>query len=184
MATDLFAELDAPTAAVEGGYSNNPNDAGGETNHGITIKAARQNGYMGPMVDLTAAQAAAIRKTVYYMKPGIYLIADLSEKVAAEVYDSGVNCGPGTAVMWFQRCLNVLGHDGADYAKITVDGVIGPKTVAALHAYLTKRGVLGETVMLRALNSLQGNLYIVLTEQDERDSAFTFGWFANRVTIS
>ena len=35
----------------EGGYSNNPYDAGGVTMWGVTEKVARQSGYMGDMRD-------------------------------------------------------------------------------------------------------------------------------------
>ena len=30
---------------IEGGYVNDPNDSGGETNYGVTEKVARDNGY-------------------------------------------------------------------------------------------------------------------------------------------
>jgi lysozyme family protein len=33
---------------VEGGYTNNPDDSGGETMWGVTIAVARRNGYTGP----------------------------------------------------------------------------------------------------------------------------------------
>jgi hypothetical protein len=48
--SDLFDQLDAPTAAAEAGYVNNPADPGGETIWGITKAVARENGYAGPMV--------------------------------------------------------------------------------------------------------------------------------------
>ena len=37
----------------EGGYTNNPNDKGGETNFGITVAVARAFGYTGPMTSMT-----------------------------------------------------------------------------------------------------------------------------------
>lgn len=181
---DLFATLDAPTAAVEGGYSNNPSDSGGETNHGITIGTARANGYMGPMIAMSSEQAASIRKTVFYMRTGVYLIAPVNAPIASEVYDSAVNLGGGTAVMWLQRALNALSRNGSDYAKVNVDGVIGAQTTFALVQYLRRRGPEGQVVMLRALNALQGATYIQLEEQHENDAAFLYGWLANRVAIA
>ena len=45
---------------AEGGYVNDPQDKGGETNYGITVAVARANGYAGPMRDLPVAMARAI----------------------------------------------------------------------------------------------------------------------------
>lgn len=182
--SDLFDTLDAPTAAVEGGYVNNPADPGGETSYGIIISVARENGYLGRMVDMTSDQAAQIRRAKYYAKPGIYLIAPLSFKVASEVYDTGINMGTGTSVMFFQRALNVLNRQGADYPDVTVDGAIGPATARAFQAYLKLRGALGETVMLRALNCLQGAAYITIAEGRAASETFEFGWLSNRIGIA
>ena len=85
---DLFDKLDAPTAQAEAGYVNHPSDRGGETIWGIIKATARENGYLGPMREMTREQAKAIRRAKYYIKPGIYHIASLSERVAAEVYDA------------------------------------------------------------------------------------------------
>lgn len=180
---DLFDTLDAPTAAAEGAYFNDP--SGGETIYGITIKVARQNGYFGPMKDMTPAQAKAIRRAIYYARPGIYLIAPISVKIATEVYDSGINLGTGTAVMWLQRCLNALSNGGKLYAKVSVDGAIGPQSAVALSAYLTKRpGGEGTAVMLRALNCLQGADYITLEERNEPlFGPDLYGWLRARVSI-
>jgi lysozyme family protein len=184
MSDDLFDILDAPTAAAVGGYVNDPNDRGGETNHGITIAVARENGYAGRMIDMTAAQAKAIRRAKYYVKPGIYLIAPLSQAIAAELYDTGVNMGTGTAGIFLQRALNALNRGGVDYADIPVDGGIGPRTASALQKYLQRNGASAETTMLKALNCLQGARYIELSEDRAANERFTNGWMATRVGIA
>lgn len=44
----------------EGGYVNDPRDAGGETKFGITIHTARANGYTGSMFTMTRDDAKQI----------------------------------------------------------------------------------------------------------------------------
>lgn len=178
---DLFDTLDAPTAAAEGGYSNNPADPGGETNHGITLRVARQNGYMGRMIDLTSDQAKTIRRAIYYARPGIYLVAPISESIARKVYDTGINMGTGTAVMWLQRSLNVMNHRGKDYADLPVDGAIGPRTAGALATYLQKRPVgEGTAVLLTAFTAFQDADYLTLAEHQETNEDFIYGWLRAR----
>lgn len=182
--SDLFDIIDAPTAAAEGGYVNNPKDPGGETNHGITLSVARENGYAGPMREMTAAQAKAIRRAKYWVKPGFYLVAPLSEQLARELYDTGVNMGTGTAAMFLQRALNALNREGRDYPDVAVDGGIGPGSAGALAAFLKLRGAAGESVLLKALNCLQGARYVELAGSRETNEAFVFGWLANRVSLA
>lgn len=100
----------------EGGYSNNPADPGGETNHGVTKRVAQANGYTGAMIDLRVDQAKAIYAKLYWMP----IHADtLPADLRYTVFDAAVNSGVTQAVKWLQRALNV--HD---------DGVIGPITLA------------------------------------------------------
>lgn len=168
---------------AEGGYVNNANDAGGETNFGITIATARANGYSGAMRDMPRDFAIEVYRRQYVIAPGFDKIAALSQLIAAELVDTGVNMGPKVAATFLQRALNSLNDQGKDYHDVTVDGDAGPGTRAALDAFLTKRGALGETVMLRALNALQGERYISLSEGRAANEAFTFGWLANRVSL-
>ncbi len=178
---DLFDRLAPKLLRVEGGYSNDPNDPGGATNHGITERVARKAGFTGDMRDLTREEALRIYRRLYWSDPGFADVAAMSEPIAAELFDTGVNQGVGTASVFLQRALNALNRRGQDYPDVKVDGDIGPATTRALAAFLRARGKDGETVMLRALNALQGERYISIVENRPASEDYTFGWFLHRV---
>ena len=67
------------------------------------------------------------------------------------------------------------------YDRSLIDGRIGPATLAALDAYFDKRGAEGETVLLRALDCLQGERYVRLAERRPASEDFLYGWLANRI---
>lgn len=165
----------------EGGYVNDARDAGGETNWGITIKTARANGYGGDMKKMQRHEAEAIYRKQYVIAPGFHLIAEIDEAIAAELVDTGVNMGPATATRFLQRALNAMNNQARDYGELVVDGELGKGTLAALAAFVKKRGQAGVEVMLRALNALQGARYIELGEMRGANEAFMFGWFRTRV---
>ena len=101
--------------------------------------------------------------------------------LASEVFDTAVNMGPAAAVRFLQRALNALNRGGSDYPDVLVHGAIGPRTLAALDGYLRCRGTLGETVLRRAVDALQGARYVELAEARPADEAFVYGWLAQRV---
>lgn len=181
--SDLFDDLVGDLIGREGGYVNDPSDSGGETIWGITKTVARENGYSGSMRAMTRDQAIAIYRAKYWAKPGLYLVAPLSARIAEELLDTGVNAGTGTAGILLQRSLNVLNRLGADYPDVKVDGAIGAGTAAALKAYLKRNGKLAEGRLLKMLNALQGAYYVELAERREKDERFVNGWFDNRVSI-
>lgn len=183
MSRDLFDELVEALIGREGGYVNDPHDPGGETIWGVTKAVARENGFAGPLRAMTRDQAKAIYRAKYWAKPGLYLVAPLSRRIAEELLDTGVNTGTGTAAIMLQRALNALNRGGRDYPDLKVDGGIGPGSAAALAAFLKHRGRAGEAVMLKALNCLQGARYIELGEHNDDLEAFEFGWLANRVEL-
>lgn len=168
----------------EGGYSFNINDAGGETMWGITAAVARRNGYLGAMSMMPRSTAETIYRNEYLVKPGFDKVYAVSQRIAAEMFDTGVNMGGHLPGPWLQRILNVLNRQGKDYAEIGVDGRIGPATISALQACLAKRGADGETVILRALNCQQGVRYLDITEVRPQNEDFYFGWLLNRVEIA
>lgn len=167
----------------EGGYCNNKNDSGGETCYGITVAVARAAGYTGPMASLPLETAKAIYLKQFYTDPGFNLIVPIAPDVAEELIDTGVNMGPEVAVRFFQRCLNAFNDQQRLYPDIPVDGRIGQQTAKTFQTFLAGRGAKGKTVMLKALNCLQGERYISLCEKREKDEDFVFGWFDNRVSL-
>ena len=165
----------------EGGYVNHPADRGGATRWGITEAVARAQGYVGAMRDLPRDEAVSIYRRLYWQRPAYDQVARRAPLIAAELFDTGVNMGTGTATGFLQRALNALNRAARDYPDIAVDREIGPRTLTALDAFLRVRGAGGETVLLRAIEALQGERYIALAERRPSQEAFLYGWLANRV---
>lgn len=167
----------------EGGYSNHPSDTGGETMWGVTAAVARASGYRGSMRAMTRDEAKSIYRAKYWSAPGFEAVALQSADVAEELFDTGVNMGPGTAATFLQRLLNGLNRQGRDYPDLTVDGDIGAATLRSLKAFLTRRGAEGERVLLKGLNALQGARYVALAEGRTKNEDFLFGWLSTRVEL-
>lgn len=116
--------------AREGGYVNDPDDPGGATKYGVTLKTLRRLGLdltqdgqvtARDLTALTRADAVEIFIQHYYERPGI---ASLPQTVQASVFDMYVNAG-ANAVKILQRLLRDIG------LSLSVDGVVGPQTIEA-----------------------------------------------------
>lgn len=119
--------------AREGGFVNDPDDPGGATNYGVTIHTMRRLGLdltgdgkvsVADVRALTRGQAVDIFIQHYFERPKIAL---LPQPLQATVFDMYVNAG-ANAVKILQRLLNDMGQ------RVTVDGVLGPKSVGACEA--------------------------------------------------
>lgn len=167
----------------EGGYVNHPADRGGPTRWGITEAVARAYGYNGDMMFLPELTARTIYIDQFWNRPNLSSVGNLSEAVAEEMLDTGVNMGPKVAAKFLQRALNVLNSEAKLYPDIAVDGDIGPMTIAALRQLIAKRGHVEATkVLLRMLNAQQSVRYIELAENKASQEAFMFGWQLHRVS--
>lgn len=171
--------------AVEGGYVNDPNDLGGETNFGITVAVARKHQQMlkrnfnwnGSMRSLTKDMAYTIYELDYW-KP-LYLdeISSLSIIVADKMFDIGVNMGIGRAAKWLQEILNSMNRRQLDYKDIVADGRLGPKSIEAYRAFVKKRGVkVVERTVIKLLFCQQGSHYLTISQQREANENFMLGW--------
>ena len=120
----------------EGGYSDHPSDKGGKTNYGITggtLNAAYQAGLVGhnDIKKLTIDEAKIIYKTNYWDKSKC---DELPVPLDYLVFDASVNHGVGGAGKLLQKSINRC----IKANKVAVDGAIGPLTLNALTAYLSK----------------------------------------------
>ena len=116
--------------AREGGFVDDPDDPGGATKYGVTIHTMRDLGLdldrdgdvdSGDVRALTIEQAADIFKQHYFYKPRIH---KLPEALWATVFDMQVNAG-SNAIRILQRLIGEFGE------PVTVDGVLGPLSIAA-----------------------------------------------------
>ena len=171
------------TIGKEGGYSNHPSDTGGPTKWGITERVARANGYSGSMRDLPRSTAVTIYRNEYLVKPGFAAVAAINERIAEELFDTGVNMGVAWPPLFLQAALNGLNAQGKHYPDIAEDGDIGPRTLATLKAYLAKRGPDGVDVMLKALNIQQGARYLLLASKRRQNEDFLYGWLRTRIEL-
>ena len=164
----------------EKGYVDHPSDRGGPTNFGITEAVARQNGFLGKMQDLPKSFAENIYLNRYITAPNFDKVAAISERVAEELIDTGVNMGPGQASIMFQRLLNALNVQGSKYPDLFVDGRIGDASLDAFRKYLLFRGLEGIEVFYKGLNHIQGWRYMEIAEKNTSQEDFFYGWIKNR----
>ena len=162
---------------VEGGYSNNPADPGGETNHGVTVRVAREAGFTGPMRDLPKEFAQQLYARDYIERPNFHQVIAMSPAVGEKLVDAGVNAGPGRSARWFQQSLNHLSRGGADFPLVAVDGQIGAQSLAAYQSLERKRGrVKACELTLKLVDAQQGAHYMGLNKP-----MFIVGWADNRL---
>ena len=144
---------------LEGGYVNDPQDPGGETKYGISKRYY-------PNLDiknLTQEQAKLIYKKNYWDKMKLYKMDD---EVGAEIFDTGINMGRGSAVRIAQKSLNFLGEN------LIIDGIIGKKTINALNKWSNK----DKRAVLVVLNGFQFLRYLEIIEKNPKLEKFARGW--------
>ncbi len=135
----------------EGGYSNDPDDPGGETNFGIDKRTY-------PNVDirnLTRDGAIKIYYTDWWQKYRLDLFPNV---LANKMLNVGVNTGMSQAVKFLQRA-----------AGAPADGVIGPIT----------RGAAGKAdpgTILQSIRDQQKQFYINLVNARPVLGKFLNGW--------
>lgn len=141
----------------EGGYVNHPSDPGGATNFGITQRTYPKLNIR----TLTVEQAKQIYFTDWWLK-GPYE-SFTAQSIATKVFDTAVNVGAKRAYKFLQQACNNLG------SKLTVDGVIGAKSVAAVNS-------LPASQLLAELRKEQAAYYSRLAEKRPSMKVFLRGW--------
>lgn len=170
----IVVEIMEPTKQAEGGYVNHPNDPGGETNKGVTKRVAVAHGYTGPMKSIPDAIVNSIYFDGYLLKPGFVPLIALDPAVTQELFDTSVNMGPARPSRFFQQSLNEI----CPALKLTVDGVVGPATIAGFAR--CQRTLLCQA-MLPRLDAKQLAEYDRLIRANPKLAVFRKGWVNHRI---
>ena len=154
-----FEDIIEEVLKHEGGYVNDPDDAGGETNFGIAKK-------FNPDVDIKNLTKEGAKK-IYYDK---YWVPSKAAQVPSRLkhiyFDMVVNFGQRGAVKVLQQAAVNAN------APIKVDGMIGPNTLGSLKKVEPDR--------VRAFRVLRfANLVIKKPTQEK----FWFGWFRRAIGV-
>lgn len=189
------------TMGHEGGYANDPDDAGGETYRGIArryhpswkgwliIDQAKlpesQNLCKFPKNLASMAFIAQLNVLVRDLYQDTFwnpmLLNEVpSQPIANEMFDTGVNMSTTRAVTFLQRSLNVMNRDGRTYPDLVEDGVMGPTTLKALKLLLSVPGE--EELLLTWMNVCQGQHYMEYMKKSPTQEKFARSW-VKRVSI-
>jgi len=169
--------------SIEGGYSYDKDDKGGETYKGIS-KGYHPNWNGWSIIDdykkVTDKWQVLLQgnvelqddvkkfyKTEYWDK---FRGDELPFIVAEELLEQSVNLGNwNTAGKQLQKALNLLNRNGKLFVDLDVDGYVGKKTIDAVHKVKERR-------LLKVLNGLQFMRYYNLDITHPANEKFV-GWF-------
>lgn len=160
--------------AHEGGFVDHPDDPGGATNLGISLRFIRANYRVAEfdvdgdgdldaddMRELSRDKAIEIYRVQFWNRYRYGEIGDLS--VAIKLFDLCVNMGPRQAHKLIQRACRANGW------TLTEDGLIGPNTLRAINS-------MRPWPLLCSLRSEAAGFYRSLVAKENSFDVFLNGW--------
>ena len=156
----------------EGGFNNDPQDAGGATNFGVSLRWLKAQGLLEDLEQedrtqdeivviksMTQEQAAALYKS-YWWNPYNYGAID-SQLVATKIFDCAVNMGAPRAHRIVQVALG--------FTQDQRDGILGVKSMAEINAA-------GAAPLVVQIQNLQAAFYRQLVAANPARAKFLNGW--------
>jgi lysozyme family protein len=181
------------TMNEEGGYSHDPNDAGGETYKGVSrrfhsgwegwkiIDALKRSPNFPKCLDRDQNLQLLV-KSFYKHSFWDRFQGDIIpiQELAEEMFDTGVNMDVTRSVKFLQTGLNYLNRNGKLFPDMVDDGLLGPTTLNNLKTYLQKDS---PDILIKIMNVLQGQHYLNYMSKSPTQETYCRGWF-RRVDIS
>lgn len=175
----------------EGGYSNSPNDKGGETYMGISrkynpmwegwkiIDEAKEESGSSTKFIFALGTHEIYPKVLEFYKKNYWEPLKLDKvnilRVATKILDISVNLGVSRTASMVQICINLIASN-----ELVVDNIIGSATVNLLNAVCQDDN--GE-FLLKLLTLQQGYVYMKLCQLDSSQEKFIRGWI-NRLHMT
>lgn len=154
----------------EGGFVDDPDDRGGATNFGISLRWLRAQPLAVGDIDGDGDIDASDIKALTREEAGALFVQEFwrfsaleSQEVAGKLFDLAVNMGLPAAVKLAQRVVNSLGW------ALAVDGQWGAATQAAV-------GAAEPEMFLRELRALQALRYAEIAVANPSQKKFLHGW--------
>ncbi len=152
----------------EGGLVDNPNDPGGITNFGVSLRWLKSKGLAGDInhdgdVDagdikiMTREDAEKLYRAFWWDKYNYGAIA--AQVTANKIFDTAVNMGPARPAIFAQR---IVGID-------PTTGNIGPRTLAAINA-------MPSIQFIPAFQNMQAQFYRDIVAANPARAEFLKGW--------
>ncbi len=177
----IFDDAIAIVLRHEGGYTCNPNDAGGPTKYGISLRYLIEQDKKTPQFfndnnfhfpkDLTYIDIKKLSmddaKKIYYK---YFWLAGHFDRIcfqplAIKAFDLSLTMGVSQLIKLLQRAYNHIEL----YKQLVIDGVLGDKTAIAIN--LSPSQLLYDKFIIECIN-----YYTNLANENPKDKTFLSGW--------
>lgn len=152
----------------EGGLVDNPDDRGGITRYGVTIDTLASFRKSPVTADdikaLTVQEASALYLAKYIVGPNFDQVLSINLRTA--LVDFGVLFGPIRAI---QALQGIIGYPQ--------DGVLGPKSLAAVNSWPDKRALVNE------LSAARISRHVDRVTVDPTQLQFLKGWIFRAISF-
>lgn len=184
---DRFSICLRALLVAEGGFNDIPQDRGGATNFGISLRFLRAEAAINLQVcslfpagpidiedirNLTVEQAAKIYLWCFWVPAKCDA---LPKRIDHAVFDQAVNAGIRTAGRMLQRAINRV-SDVSHLPAIIEDGAIGPQTVDTAQR-------VHPPVLIAAFRQVAADRYRGLVVARPSQSVFLNGWLARAAKL-
>lgn len=180
---DVFERAMVKAFGSEGGLSDHPDDHGGLTNYGISLRYLRNLGAdRGGDIDLDGdvdaedvlkarpADAKRLFKRDFWQASGAEDFASRLPDLACDHFDFAIVRGPANAIRALQSALNYFGAD------VVVDGGYGDETHGALLHFLSSYASLGAKALLSEVRRQHAIQFAKIVKRDRSQLPFLLGW--------
>lgn len=156
---------------LEGKLSDNPNDPGGITNYGISLRFLKAAGVdidcdgdidADDIRKVTPDKAKEIYREKWWNPYGYERIHSI--EIAKRLFAAAIHMGQKAATKRLQNAINTL-----KYTHLEVDGILGIKTIAATN-------MADENKLLHALQAESEQYYRRIVQLHPGLSSFLEGW--------